>query len=72
MLFQIEHHSTDDAGRLRLRHIAIVNSVGELHRIAADLAADTEHALAELEPIGPTSEGRLVGEWGELRFAPTC
>lgn len=28
--------------------------------------------LTELEPIGPTSEGRLVGEWGELRFTPTC
>jgi len=70
MLFQIEHHSTDATGRLRLRHFALVHSVGELHRIAADLAGEDAWTLGDLGPIGPTSEGRLAGEWGELRFAP--
>jgi len=42
MLFQIEHHSTDATGRLRLRHVALVHSVGELRQIATDWRA-TRH-----------------------------
>lgn len=69
MLFQIEHHTTAAAGRMRLRHVALVHSVGELRQIAADLADEEATTLRDLGPIGPTSEGRLTGEWGELRFA---
>jgi len=72
MLFQIEHHSTDSARRLRLRYVTVVRSVGELHRIVAEVIAADELALTQQEPIAPTSERRLVGDWGELRFAPTC
>jgi hypothetical protein len=72
MLFQIEHHRTDGAGRLRLSHVALVPSTGELRRIVAELADGDDDVLADLDPIGPTSEGRLIGRWGELRFAPAC
>jgi len=70
MLFQIEHHSTDAAGRLRLRHVAFVHSVAELRQIVADVVGDEALTVRDLGPLGPTSEGRLAGGWGELLFAP--
>jgi hypothetical protein len=52
------------------RQVALSPTLAGVREIAADLFADDELALAELDAIERSPEGELSGDWGELRFAP--
>jgi hypothetical protein len=53
------------------RQVALSPTLAGVREIAADLFADDELALAQLQAI-ESAEGELRGEAGALRFAPAA
>ena len=71
MQFLIETVTTAGQGPDRAaRTLALVPTLAEAHRLAADACGDSHLALAELEALGSLPEGELSGEWGRVSFAP--
>jgi hypothetical protein len=54
------------------RQVALSPTLAGVREIAADLFADDELALAQLQAIERSAEGELRGEAGALRFAPAA
>jgi hypothetical protein len=57
---------------IRGRQVALSPTLAGVREIAADLFADDELALAELDAIERWPEGELRGEPGVLRFGPAA
>ena len=71
MQFLIETVTAAQQGAARgARTLALVPTLADAHRLAAEACGDSQLGLAELDALGSLPEGELSGEWGRVSFAP--
>ena len=73
MQFMIETVTPARAGAGAIRGgraLALVPTLADAHRLAAEVCEDSPEALRRLAAMGSQPEGELSGEWGRVAFAP--